>query len=111
MGHGLCSRWHRAYRKVDLPDLTLWDNLVEVGNTLAEGPVFSSNREHSVIYVRPLPIERWEERALPDASCLSLQRAGENDISVLCSRKRYRSHDLGRTWAPEDGTSASVAQN
>jgi hypothetical protein len=100
-----------GYRRIDVPDLPVWDKLIEVGDALAVGPAFSNVKERSLIYLRPLASDRWEERQLPDINCLGLQRVDDGDITVLCSRKRYRSHDLGRTWTPDESRSATASLN
>jgi len=102
-----------AYTKVPLPDLAVWDTLIEVEDALFVGPAFSDSKDRSLIYVRFRPSDRWEERQLPDIDCQNLQHPADDsdDITVLCSRKRYRSHDLGRTWSFEESAPATVTLN
>ncbi len=101
-----------SYAKLDLPDLAVWDTLIEVGDTLYVGPAFSSAKDHSLVYVRSRPSDQWEERQLPDINCQNLQRPDDSgDITVLCSQKRYRSHDQARSWWPEENTPAAVTLN
>jgi hypothetical protein len=101
-----------SYTKVDMPDLAVWDTLIEVKDTLFVGPAFSSSKDHSLVYVRLRGSNQWEERQLPDINCQNLQRPDDSDdVTVLCSRKRYRSHDQGRTWWPEENSPASVTLN
>ena len=106
------SYGHEGYSRIDLPDLSVWDSLIEVGDALAVGPVYSNAKDKSLFYLRPPASAQWEERQLPDVGCISLQRAGDGgDMTVLCSRKRYRSHDQGRSWIPDDSGPTTVSLN
>ena len=101
-----------SYTRVELPDLAVWDSLIEISDGLAVGPAFSAAKDHSLIYVRSRASNRWGERQLPDINCQDLQRPGAgNDITVRCSKKRYRSYDQGQTWSPDDSGPATLSLN